>query len=348
MATGEYKNLNNYDYWEKRSLEIVEAKWKKEGAVEKALAQQFTASKAEIRKEILDFYMQYGKDNKISYTEAITQLNQTELSDYKATMERLYRQAPTDAIQKQIQLMRDAKKVNRLQSLSYRLDAELLNLGYSQQITIEESLEQQYTDTYYETGYALSTGVGVGINFNMLQTTAVVEAITYPLRGVMFSDAIWDNRTLLVKNLRKTITDGIIKGESNQKMARNLAAEMDSNYKNALRIIRTETAKVVNQATIKGYEDTDFLGAFYLIATLDSRTSSICQRKDGNVVQLKDAVLGDTLPPFHVHCRTAVAPYFGSDDLSKSTRIARDAEGKNIHVPGDMKYQEWFDTYIKE
>lgn len=122
---------------------------------------------------------------------------------------------------------------------------------------------------------------------------------------------------------------------------------MDSNYKNALRIIRTETAKVVNQATIKGYEDTDFLGAFYLIATLDSRTSSICQRKDGNVVQLKDAVLGDTLPPFHVYCRTAIAPYFGSDDLSKSSRIARDIDGKNIHVPATMKYEDWYREYIK-
>ena len=37
MATGEYKNLNNYDYWEKRSLEIVEAKWKKEGVIETVL-----------------------------------------------------------------------------------------------------------------------------------------------------------------------------------------------------------------------------------------------------------------------------------------------------------------------
>lgn len=348
MAKEEYRNLSNVEYWEKRSLEVVEAKWKKEGVLEKELAKQYTTHKEAVQKEIADFYLRYSSERGIGYTDAIALLNQSELASYRQQMDKLASLAPTDSVREQIQLLKDAKKLDRLQALVNRLDAELLQLGYDQQITLEQSLAEQYKATYYETAYTLSSGLGVAITFDLLPTLAIQQAITTPLRGVMFSNAVWDNRNLLVKQLRITLTDGLIRGESNQKMAKRIAESMDNSYKNALRLVRTETAKVVNQGTIDGYQATDFLEKVRLIATLDRRTSKVCQGKDGELIVLKDAIVGVHLPPFHPNCRTAIAPYIEGKDLAKSKRIARDEDGVPIKVPATMKYAEWYDTYIKD
>ncbi len=52
---------------------------------------------------------------------------------------------------------------------------------------------------------------------------------------------------------------------------------------------------------------------YEIVATLDSRTSEICQEKDGMIFDMKDYEPGVTAPPFHVNCRSTTAPYFDDD-----------------------------------
>ena len=42
---------------------------------------------------------------------------------------------------------------------------------------------------------------------------------------------------------------------------------------------------------------------YRIVATLDSKTSDICQRLDGMVFDMEDYEPVDTAPPFHVNCR---------------------------------------------
>jgi hypothetical protein len=82
---------------------------------------------------------------------------------------------------------------------------------------------------------------------------------------------------------------------------------------------------------------------YELVATLDGKTSEICQELDGKVFAMKDYEVGVTAPPFHCWCRTVTAPYF-ADDFGE--RAARNAEGKVYYVPSDIKYPEWYDRFV--
>lgn len=79
---------------------------------------------------------------------------------------------------------------------------------------------------------------------------------------------------------------------------------------------------------------------YEIVATLDNKTSHICQEMDGKVFDMKDYEPGITAPPFHVFCRSTTAPYF-DDEEAYGERVARDHAGNVYYVPSDMTYGEW-------
>ena len=85
---------------------------------------------------------------------------------------------------------------------------------------------------------------------------------------------------------------------------------------------------------------------YEIVATLDSHTSEVCQSMDGQVFLMKDYEAGVTAPPFHVYCRSATAPYFDDNFDQTGERAARGEDGKVYYVPDNMRYQEWYDTFV--
>ncbi len=83
---------------------------------------------------------------------------------------------------------------------------------------------------------------------------------------------------------------------------------------------------------------------YEILATLDSRTSEICQGKDGLHYKVDEIAVGVNYPPFHPNCRTTTIKY--NPDTEGRTRLAKDKDGKNVKVPFDMKYFQWKNKYI--
>ena len=84
---------------------------------------------------------------------------------------------------------------------------------------------------------------------------------------------------------------------------------------------------------------------YKFVATLDTRTSTICQKLDGKVFETKGAQAGKNLPSMHPNCRSTTIPNF--EDGMPEIRVARDKDGNRIKVPADMTYPEWYEKYIK-
>ena len=130
----------------------------------------------------------------------------------------------------------------------------------------------------------------------------------------------------------------IINGASTQDIARQLRDKLNVSYRNAIRLARTETNFTANQAMQATYKRAK-VEKYQVLATLDSRTSEICQEMDGYVGLLKNARVGENYPPFHPNCRTTTIPYFDDED-EEEERIARDEESENYFVK-NMTYKQW-------
>ena len=139
------------------------------------------------------------------------------------------------------------------------------------------------------------------------------------------------------------MTQAFIRGDSLEKLADKIAEKMKVSKANASRLVYTESAAYSSRARLKSYQD---LGVekYEIVATLDNRTSNICQDMDGKVFDLKDYEVGVTANPFHVRCRTTTAPYF--DDMEGERASRNDATGETEYVPANMKYSDWKEKYM--
>jgi SPP1 gp7 family putative phage head morphogenesis protein len=222
---------------------------------------------------------------------------------------------------------------------------EILNgMSKTQNQIMITSLSGVANDAYYGSMFEMYKGYGVGTSFNLLTKEQVLALIKHPVNGANFSERVWDNKNLLAKQVNETLKAGITQGISNGEMAKRLSSKMDNGLTVASRLIRTEVTNSLNQATKLSYENSGIVSQYKYLATLDNRTSSICQDLDGQVFDVKEASTGLNYPPMHPNCRSTTVAYF-DDSAAGLTRVARGLGGEVFTVPGDMTYKEFRKKY---
>lgn len=113
-------------------------------------------------------------------------------------------------------------------------------------------------------------------------------------------------------------------------------------YSAAKTLVRTETAYIYETSTMAGYSACG-IEWYEFLATLDYKTSEICQEMDGKHFKVEDAVPGKNFPPMHPNCRSTTVCWFPEEESKKArtTRIAKNESGKYYEVQADMTYKEW-------
>lgn len=213
-----------------------------------------------------------------------------------------------------------------------------------QQSILEKHLDQSYKNNFYKKSYNLQNNTKVFKDINKVEDRAVKVGMNYPWSGENFSDRIYNNKTKLINTLKQELTASMIRGDSIQATSKTIAKRLDISYKNAERLIRTETAHIMTESDKQCYLEYG-LEEYEYVATLDKRTSSICIGLDNSVFKVKDMTAGVNAPPMHPNCRSTTVPYF-SNNLGK--RIAKDINtNKYEYVPSNISYKTWYNKYIK-
>lgn len=350
MAT-EYENIRNpnEEYWNKRAEKKTDRRFKELREVENKLAEMYRLAIDTIRQIVVDMLTRYGiKADVLSYQEAIKNLTPLELADLKAKLEQYRPQIQTTGDEKVInefEKLRTATELTRLGAIQTQIEANLLLLGSATVVMLSDSLAKAFEDTYYDSIYDLYVGFGIAFDFEHLNKEAIDFAIHYPWSNDDFSSRVWSNRDKLVTELRQTLVNGLIRGEGNQKMARQLAKKMDSNYKNALRVMRTETAYVMGEATNRAYIENGYLRQYRILAHPSDVLCDICANMDGKVFNVEDRVAGTNANPFHPNCKCTTSPVTKNENLAEMERHAR-VGNKKFYIPANMSMQEFRDRFV--
>lgn len=160
----------------------------------------------------------------------------------------------------------------------------------------EEELTKAFIDLYYK--FDNEASIDLGVSFNTINENLIREAIKTKWSGLSFSERIWEHRRRLAFAIKEELTKGLTRGDSLQDMSRIIADKFNTSYSNAIRLVRTESCWVMNEATVNNYKDNE-IQQYEIMAFLDSKTSKICRQMDGEVIDVKDAIAGVNMPPFH-------------------------------------------------
>ena len=339
--------MKNSEYWRKRQ----EAKYlnaeREVGKFYTDLVKAFNKAKKNIHSVINNFYIRYADNNELTYDVAMQELNFKELQELKDQLKE-FRMLAIDSIGEfnlELENMSMKARITRYQALEMQIDGILSNL-YSidyEAYGIEEFINI-YKDQYYKTIFNIEQYRGFHSEFAQINIRAVEELINYPFSGASYSDRLWRQKEDLIFKLKDSLMNMIIRGTNPQELSEDFAKYFGTKQHEAYRLLHMEGAFIVEQATLKGYEEDD-IEKYEILATLDLKTSGICREQDGKVYNVKEALTGVNSPPFHWFCRTTTMPYIKDD--GPGYRMARNPQtDKTMLVPEEMKYQEWYDKYV--
>lgn len=345
------------NYWAKRYEDESERAFGLGKMTSRNLRKQADIIIRRMEKNVNDWYQRYADENGISLADARKELNARELKAFKMTLEEYRRQAEQEGLSDEYkQMLKQAsirKRLDREQELYINTVHELERWAKTQDADISDLLNKVYESSNYRTAHLTQTMKGEYGKYGQVDPNTVQRIIHSPWApdGKDFSERIWDNRKKLAKTMQSEFTQAMIIGQGTADISKAIVKNMNTSYSNANRLVETELARVHSQAFMDCMAELD-VDAVEILATLDSKTSPICRRMDGKIVQRKDAKPGITIPPFHCHCRSTTVPYLGDDlaDIAESgTRAARDPNtGKTVFVEGELDYGEWRKRYISE
>lgn len=342
--------LPNSEYWIKRFEVLEKAHHSFAKSNYKSLEPVFARCEREIKKEIESWYARYAKNNSLSLTEARRQLKARELDEFKWTVEEYIKYGKQNAL--------DGKWMDELERASTRwhisrLEALKTNIRHQvevayglEQTTLESALKTLYEDGYYRTLYEVQKGIELGWSIGTVDGDKLATVITKPwtIDGRNFSSRIWSAKTQMVNELHTELTRTIAQGKAPDEAIKHMTEYLRNKTANAKykagRLVMTEQAFISAKAQADAFRELD-VENYKIVATLDRKTSKVCQDMDGKIYPMSQYEIGVTAPPFHPWCRTTTVPYFDDEWGRDGQRVARGKDGTLHYVPSNMKYEEW-------
>ena len=107
--------------------------------------------------------------------------------------------------------------------------------------------------------------------------------------------------------LKSELKAGLKRGESLQDISKIISKKFDTSFSNAMRLVRTESCYVMNEATVNNYKENG-IKEYEFMAFLDSKTSKVCRKLDGKKFSIEEYQAGLNLPPLHPNCRSCIVP----------------------------------------
>ena len=302
----------------------------------------------DILREIESFYSRYAIDNQVTLAEARKYLNAKELKDFKNIDLKRFRAMSMEtnpAYDRILNVTSFRVRISRLEALNLNIEMRMAELYGStnglQQYTYT-GLADVYQNSYYKTTFDLVKQGGISAGtVAALKDQTLKEALTYNWSGQEFSKRIWGHQEATRLAIQKELERTFASGRSLQKTARAIMVKTDASYSRAEALVRTETNFFHNAAAREAYIDAG-IDRYEILATLDSRTSKICQKQDGKIYKESEYKPGETAPPFHVRCRSTTIPYFDESEYMENEQ-RQSANG----LVNSMTYEEWHEKYVK-
>ena len=340
--------MKNSKYWAER-FEVLETAMNRYGQdAYRKIEPAFDRALREIDQSVEKWLNRIAVNNQISLADARKLLDAGQLEEFKWTVEEYIKYGQENALNQQWmkQLENASAKFHISKLEAMRVETQnALEKAFGNYIDeVDDMAKKVLENGYYRSIFEVQKGTGVGWDIASINEEKLKRIISKPWAtdGENFSSRIWKNKVEMVSQLHNELTRNCILGKAPDEAIKDMTQYVKKSVKNAKnaagRLVMTEEAYFSAEAQREAFKELG-VGEYEIIATLDSRTSEVCQDMDGRVLPMSQYEPGVTAPPFHPWCRTTTAPYF--DDLGEFERAARDKNGKTYHVPGDMKYSEW-------
>lgn len=176
-------------------------------------------------------------------------------------------------------------------NMARRIDEIVSDLAGSTAQTVNGYVRDELQQGYMGVWYALEGAENVQIEFGMLPERYIEQLVNKKVDGKTFSKRLYNNRDDLADRVTTSLLGGAVRGDGYAKIAKQVGELTEANYKQALRIARTEGGRVQSTAKQRAYEEAKDKGIDIKkrwLSTLDKKTRHSHQELDGQTVEIEE------------------------------------------------------------
>jgi SPP1 gp7 family putative phage head morphogenesis protein len=222
---------------------------------------------------------------------------------------------------------------------------EQVRLGLDQDLRDLVIYESNYQQQLFQNTLPVNLQVAQ-VNVGQVYSSALAR----PFQGRLLSEWMQGLEAGKAAKIRDALRIGYVEGQTISEMVQRIKGTRASQYQDGIieitrrdaeTVVRTAISHTANHTRQKFYEQNDDLvKGVKWVSTLDSRTSPICQARDGTIYPVDSG----PRPPAHPNCRSSTTPVLKSwkelgiplDELPTGTRASMDGQ-----VPADTTYNQW-------
>lgn len=134
----------------------------------------------------------------------------------------------------------------------------------------------------------------------------------------------------VVRALKQGLAEGLTVNQTMDRLSNYLSGP-GFNERRLEIIARTNSTTAFNQGRLETFRQAgDFVEHVQFLAILDSRTTDICESRNGKIFRLDDPALAANTPPLHYNCRSILSPVtqYDLDEMQRSGW--KDQDGKTL------------------
>lgn len=242
------------------------------------------------------------------------------------------------------QLKKLGQKLNKLlDELQGKSIDEILALIEKYYEEIEKEMNHYffmvYRDVNLKVNYRVQTDNMATYPITKNNQDEIMKTITSKFLDKTYKERLDKHKTDLIKRLKQINSVDYSDVAREQEIKRLLKTAQNK----LIRLIVTEGDRVINVAIIDAMKDAPYIKKLVYVAILDNRTSTICQKLDGTIINIEDVKQGVNAPPMHAHCRSALLDY---DDPNIKAEVEECIKLKTAEpLKIKLSYEEWYKKY---
>src|SRR5690606_37764141 len=148
----------------------------------------------------------------------------------------------------------DMMKYNRLEKQLELIREELQKIYKEVGQVIFKSIEEQFLENYFRTAYLLEYEAQQEMGYGRSIPDVVEGVIQNPIAGLTLNEILEKDRQAITWRIRQAVTQGLIAGESYQKMAQRIREVLGSDRNKALTVVWTEAGRAQILGRLKAIE----------------------------------------------------------------------------------------------
>lgn len=243
------------------------------------------------------------------------------------SLKKTYKQALKD-INDKIAQLKGRTDVENMQSIIYQMDYQkalkkqiktiLDDLNTKQFDSVSKYLTESYEEGYLGTMYALQKQ-GIPLIMPIDQKSVVKAIVNNTKLSKKLYAKLGEDVNELNKRIQAEISRGMSQGYSYSKIAQNVAGQTSIGFNKAMRIVKTESHRIRNEATLDAQKKAKAAGADIVKqwdATLDKKVRPTHKILDGQIQDIDKPFVAGThaamnpggfgVPGLDINCRCAL------------------------------------------